>query len=164
MDIEYRVPVLPWEPRRVVAQLRLELQATAARQVALIGSSMGGFYASCLAEQFDLPAVLINPVVHPHELLGHHLGENRNLHTNETYELGAEHVAQLEAMEQPLEQPGRFWVLVQTGDETLDCRLALARYRRSRCSIEPGGSHGFDHFEQHMRGILAFLKMPLPED
>lgn len=160
LPIDYRVPRLPFEPDAVVRELAVELSADRGGRVALVGSSMGGFYATCLAERFDLPAVLINPAVHPHELLRDYLGENRNYHDDEVNELTEAHVGQLLRLELPLDNPARYWVLVQTGDETLDYRLATARYRGARMTIEPGGSHGFDHFERHIAAILAWLGLP----
>lgn len=163
LPVEYRVPRLPFVPDEVIALLEQELAGLSDRQVALLGSSMGGFYATCMAERFGLDAVLINPAVHPHELLRAYLGENANFHDGEINVLDERHIEQLQALEVPLHNPGRFWVLVQCGDETLDYRLATARYRESRLSIEPGGSHGFDHFERHIPAILAFLNLPLPD-
>ena len=157
LPIDYRVPRLPIAPDRVIAQLSGEIAALAGREITLLGSSMGGFYAACLAERFDLRAVLINPAVHPHELLRDYLGENRNYHDDAVDILEERHIGQLRELEGPLRDPSRFWVLVQAGDETLDYRLATARYRGARMTIEPGGSHGFDDFERHIASILAWL-------
>ncbi len=161
LPIDYRVPRLPFVPDQVNEMLVQEMTALRDRRVVLMGSSMGGFYASCMAERFDLQAVLINPAVHPHELLRAYLGENRNYHDDEVNVLEECHIEQLRAMERPLQRPSRFWVLVQAGDETLDFRLATERYRTSRLSIEPGGSHGFDHFERHVPALLAWLRLPV---
>ncbi len=163
LAIDYRVPRLPFVPADAMSALVAEVESLAMdRRVVLVGSSMGGFYASCLAERFALRAVLINPAVHPHKLLRDYLGENRNFHDGLVQNLDEQHISQLRALERPLRQAGAYWVLVQTGDETLDYRLATARYRAHRMTIAPGGSHGFDDFEQFIPAILAYLDLPLP--
>lgn len=162
VGVDYHVPALPWEPAAAVRCLQQEVANLEGAPLRLIGSSMGGFHAAWMVERHAARAALINPVVRAHELLPAYLGENENLYTGEKYQLAMQHLEPLKALDVPVTRPQDYYLLVQTGDETLDCRRALARYSDCRSLIEPDGSHGFDHFEQHIPGILAFLGIPLP--
>ena len=150
---------IPPEPDRAAALL-LQLAKTIRQdaRLCLCGSSLGGFYATWLAEQSGCRAVLINPAVRPHTLLKKYLGENRNYHTGESWQFEQRHIDQLREMHKPaISQPERYLVLLQTGDETLDYRDAAEYYQGSNLLIEQGGSHAFDHFESHIPKILDFL-------
>ena len=127
-------------------------------KVALIGSSLGGFYATFLSQKYDLPAVLINPVVNPHKLLINYLAKNKNYYTEQKYELSYEHVKQLEALivKQPT-FPEKLMVLLQKGDDVLDYHLAEREYARSHLLVEAGGNHSFENFSRHCDTIYTFL-------
>lgn len=156
--IRYHVPALPYDPQQAIAILRQAIETCLPEQVGLVGSSMGGFYGTCMAEQYDLPLVLINPAVRPYELLKDYLGENHNIYTGEKYIFTEEHIRQLQALDvDPITRPERYLLLTQTGDEVLDYRQGVEKYAGCRQIVEPGGSHGFDHFEQHIATIFAFF-------
>lgn len=126
-------------------------------QVAVAGSSLGGFYATCLAERFGCKAVLINPAVRPHLLLQKYLGENKNYHTAESWMLDASHIEQLRQLDTvSITQPERYLLLLQTGDETLDYRQALEKYQDCPLVLEHGGDHSFVGFDNHIEQILNF--------
>ncbi len=150
---------IPPEPDRAadyLLQLAGSIQAHS--PLCLCGSSLGGFYATWLAEQFDCRAVLINPAVRPHRLLKKYLGENVNYHTGERWRFEQRHVDQLERMFVPVIcYPQHYLVLLQSGDETLDYRDAEAYYAHCRLRIEAGGSHAFESFDAHIDNILEFL-------
>ena len=127
----------------------------------LVGSSLGGYYASYLAEKYDLRAALINPAVNPARLWHEHLGENRNYYSGRRYTITQDHVEQLRAIDTPvLRHPGNFLLLVQTGDETLDYRLAVDKYKDSTRIIQDGGNHGFVGYEAMLPTIFEFLAPP----
>ncbi|WP_432697463.1 YqiA/YcfP family alpha/beta fold hydrolase [Marinobacterium sp. YM272] len=166
----FRCPKLSHWPEQAIAQLNAELERAAAEPVVLIGSSLGGYYSSYLMEQAaqrdSLRAVLINPAVRPYELLSEWLGENTNLYTDEHYQLTERHLQQLLALDTPEPKaPERYLLLVQTADETLDYRQAVDKYRAAAQFVQPGGSHGFDRFEQLIPAIFAFAegRIALPE-
>lgn len=130
-----------------------------ADDVWLIGSSLGGFYATWLAERYDLPAVLINPSVHPYKTLRDYLGPNRNLYTDVPWEFRTEHIDELEALRvEPLQRPQNFMVLVQTGDEVLDYREAERKYARGCLIVEEGGDHSFRDYPRQLPAMLAFFE------
>ncbi|MEW5965465.1 MAG: YqiA/YcfP family alpha/beta fold hydrolase [Pseudomonadota bacterium] len=152
----YLCPALANSPREAIAQVEAAL-ATHAGPVTLVGSSLGGFYATHLAEKHGWKAVLVNPAVHAHRLLRSAVGPQKNWHTGETWELTDAHLAELAALDVPtITRPERYLLLAQTGDEVLDYRDAVAYYAGARHLIEDGGDHGFAGFERHFQTILDF--------
>jgi uncharacterized protein len=151
---EFVAPALPPGPAQAMALLEaLVVQHPGA---ALIGSSLGGYYATRLAEKHDLRAVLLNPAVRPYDLLKDHLGPQQNLYTGERYELTRRHVEELHALEIAAITPARYLLIVTAGDEVLDYRAAVERYRGCRQIIIEGGDHGLSGFGQHLEPVLAF--------
>lgn len=128
-------------------------------RIALIGSSLGGFYATWLAQKYALKAVLVNPAVNPQELLVDYLGKNINYHTGEEYEFTTEHIHQLDHITvHNLITPQNLMVMLQTDDKVLDYRLAKTKYSKTNLLIEPGGDHSFQNFSQHCEEMYQFLK------
>jgi len=122
-----------------------------------VGSSLGGFYATFPAEHYGAKAVLINPAIRPAKSLASYLGPQRNPVSGETYELTREHFAELEALNVVrVTQPQRYFLLVQSGDELLDWREAVAFYGGAWQSVQGGGDHAFRHFETQIVPILRF--------
>ncbi|MBT8765580.1 YqiA/YcfP family alpha/beta fold hydrolase [Metapseudomonas boanensis] len=154
-----RVPDLHHHPRVAIDQLEVAI-AELGRPV-LVGSSLGGYYATHLAERHGLKALLINPAVSPHRLFDGRLGPQKNYYSDETWELTLDHVAALAELEVPApKDPARFQVWLQTADETLDYRQAERYYRACALRIEAGGDHGFQHFPAHLPALLAFAGFP----
>jgi predicted esterase YcpF (UPF0227 family) len=150
----YSCPALPHLPDRAIAVIEAEIAAHRADSVTLIGSSLGGFYATYLAERHDLRAILINPAVFPHEGLRAYLGLQKNLHTREQYELTEEHLRQWRTLYRTSIHPERYLLLVETGDETLDYRQAVEKYRGARQIVIEGGDHSLKSFPDHIALIL----------
>ena len=155
-------PELPHSPREAIALLEDRIVADPIRQVALIGSSLGGFYATWLAERHGLKAVLVNPAMRPYELLEAFVGPQTNLYTGETYWLTAQHLAELRSLEVESITPERYLLMVETGDEVLDYRQAVAKYRGCAQVVVEGGEHGFASFGERLPRALAFCGVPLP--
>jgi predicted esterase YcpF (UPF0227 family) len=125
-----------------------------------VGSSLGGFYATYLAEKHGARAVLINPAITPHAGLRALLGPQRNLHSGEPYELTEAHLREWEALYVPRVSPGRYLLIVETGDEVLDYREAVARYAGAEQIVIEGGDHSLRSFAQHLPRILRFAGFP----
>lgn len=122
----------------------------------LVGSSLGGYYATYLAELHDLKAVLINPACEAADLLAPCVGPQRNIYTGEVFELTQEHIDDLRRIHvHKLTLPERFWVLLETDDEVLDYRQAIKFYRGARFSVIEGGNHGFESFPEFLPEILS---------
>ena len=126
-------------------------------QASLVGSSLGGYYATWMAEKFALRAVLVNPAVRPYDLLGGEVGRQKNFHTGEEYDFTEQHIAELRALEVDSITAGRYLLLVETGDEVLDYRHAVEKYRGARQLVIEGGDHGCSDFEHYLDTVLAFV-------
>ncbi|HWI14488.1 MAG TPA: YqiA/YcfP family alpha/beta fold hydrolase, partial [Burkholderiales bacterium] len=122
----------------------------------LIGSSLGGYYATALAERYGCRAVLINPAVRPYEGLSKYLGPQTNLYTGEPYELTQAHLDELRALDPVTVTPERYLLIVGTQDEVLDYRAALERYRGCRQIVVEGGDHGLGDFGGHLDDVLRY--------
>jgi predicted esterase YcpF (UPF0227 family) len=154
---EFFAPALPHTP----AQAAVLLDALIARNpgAALVGSSLGGYYATWLAEKHNLRAVLLNPVVRPYELLAPLVGLQKKFHTGEEYEFTMQHVAELRALEVERVTPARYLLIVATGDDVLDYRRAVERYRGCRQIVIEGGDHGLSSFADYVEGVLSYCGM-----
>jgi hypothetical protein len=127
----------------------------------LMGSSLGGYWSTWLAEKYDLKAVLINPLVDigsfEHDIINKPL---QNYHTDDTYRLSESDVEGFSAVYiDKLSRPENFLLLLQTGDEVLDYRLALEKYSGSRKIIEEGGDHSFTNLESKLALAMEFLEL-----
>jgi len=158
---EYRCPDLPHRPAAAMAQLEALLRESGSDRTTLVGSSLGGYYATSLAERFGCRAVLINPAVRPYEGLAKYLGPQANLYTGEPYELTQTHLAELRALDVVKVTPDRYLLLVGTQDEVLDYRVALAHYRGCRQIVVEGGDHGLSDFGGHLNDLLAYAGVPV---
>ncbi|MCB1661850.1 MAG: esterase [Pseudomonadales bacterium] len=154
----YVAPALDYRPQLAIEQLcELIEQYLSKFNITLIGSSLGGYYATYLTEKYGVNSVLINPAVAPYRMMAQALGKQRNYHTQQRYDITQREVDQLRQIEQlELTDPNKYLVLLQTGDDTLDYREAAHKYANSKLIIRQGGSHGFDHFDQAVPDILHF--------
>jgi len=151
---EYACPALP--PLAGEAVRAIEKLVSAG--VCLVGSSLGGFYATYLAEKHGLRAVLINPAIEPHVGLRAYLGPQKNLHSGQPYELTEAHLREWEKLYAPRITPQRYLLLVETGDEVLDYRQAVARYAGAEQVVVEGGDHSLQSFPRHLPRILEFCR------
>lgn len=151
---EFAAPALPHSPAQAAALL--DALATRHPGAALVGSSLGGYYATYLAEKHGLKTVLLNPAVRPYELLAPLVGRQKNFHTGEEYDFTAKHVAELRALEVDRITPGRYLLLAAIDDEVLDYRQAVERYRGGRQIVIEGGDHGLSCFEYYLNPVLEW--------
>jgi predicted esterase YcpF (UPF0227 family) len=149
-------PALPTHAGEAIAAAEAIVSRHPGERWCFVGSSLGGFYATYLAEKYDARAVLLNPAVDPHVGLRAYLGAQKNLHTGEPYQLTEEHLRAWEALVVARVTPGRYLLIVETGDEVLDYRRAVARYQGADQIVIPGGDHSLQTFAQHVPRILAF--------
>lgn len=160
----YACPALPDTPKEAIRTIEaLIAENPAARDpqtVTFLGSSLGGFYATYLAEKLRCRAALLNPAVAPHIGLAAYLGTQRNLHTGEPYELTRAHLEGWRALLVERIDPERYLLLLETGDEVLDWREAARKYEGARTVIRDGGDHSLQSFPEHIGRILAFAGVP----
>ena len=153
-----RVPSLHHHPRQAIVQLEA-LIAELGRPV-LVGSSLGGYYATYLAERHALKALLINPAVRPHEMFDGYLGLQTNHYSHETWQMTTDHVVALaELYVPPPSDPERYLVWLQSGDEVLDYRQSQHYYQHCTLDIEDGGDHGFQGFAERLPMLFAFAEI-----
>jgi predicted esterase YcpF (UPF0227 family) len=152
---QLQVPELHHHPRQAMLQLQAAIEQLG--RPLLVGSSLGGYYATHLAQRHGLKAVLINPAVNPHQLFDGFLGTQQNLYTGQSWELTHDHVQALAELEVPAPQdPERIQVWLQTGDETLDYRRAESFYRACALRIQAGGDHSYQGFAGQLPALLSF--------
>ena len=151
-----RAPALHPHPRQAIAQL--EHCIAELGQPLLVGSSLGGYYATYLAERHGLRALLINPAVNPHYWdLTRYLGPQTNPHSGEVWQFTKDHIQGLAELEvTQFQDASRYQIWLQTGDEVLNYRQAEAFYQPCRLVIEEGGDHRFRGFAQRLPELLAF--------
>ncbi len=150
----FACPALPHRPSDALRAIEAEIARS--RTPTLVGSSLGGFYATWFAETRNLRAVLINPAIVPYVGLESLLGEQKNLYTGETYQLTREHLEEWRALAVERVDPERYLLLLETGDELLDWRIAARKYEGARMAVRDGGDHMLQSFPEHLPRILRF--------
>ncbi|CAB3680011.1 esterase [Achromobacter sp. K91] len=162
LSAAWACPQLPASPREAVAQAldiaRRQLAgADSPRALTIIGSSLGGFYATWLAEQLGCKAVLLNPAVEAARDLATQIGEHRMYHSDAPFVFLPEYVDELAAIHVPrISQPDRYLLVAATGDEVLDWREMRDRYAGCRQRIVQGSDHGLSDFADWMPEVLEF--------
>ena len=154
---EFSCPALPDRPAAAIAVLERELHRSTPDAITLVGSSLGGYYSTWLAEKYGVRAVLVNPAITPHEGLQAYLGVQKNLYTGESYVLTQTHLDEMAALfvPRPTKLP-LYYLMVTTGDEVLDYREAVAKYTGAKQLVIQGSDHGFADFERHLDSVLSF--------
>jgi predicted esterase YcpF (UPF0227 family) len=154
-----RVPVLGDRPAVGLQQALDACDGVASEDLTLVGSSLGGFYATVIAERIGCRAALLNPAVHPHRHFHRFLGPQTNLYTGETFELTEGHVQDLRDMDvAAITRPERYWLFVETGDEVLDYREAVAYYAGALHDVVTGGDHSLTTFPERIPEIVAWAR------
>jgi predicted esterase YcpF (UPF0227 family) len=156
---EFACPQLPHRPDLALGVVEAELVQRPKEKITLVGSSLGGFYATWLAEKHDVRAVLINPAIDPHVGLRAYLGPQQGFHGGEAYELTEDHLRQWKELIVSRVRPERYLLLVETGDEVLDYRAAVRKYRGAKQVVVQGGDHALVTFPEQIPLILEFAGM-----
>ena len=159
--VHWWCPQLPPSPRQAMAMLIAGIADWPRGSMAVVGSSLGGFYATWIAARTGCPAVLLNPAVHPARDLASHIGEQSAWHSpQETFFFQPEFVQELRDLDAgTLSRPERFYTLIAKGDELLDWREMSARYAGSQGQLLEGGDHALSDFDTHLAGVLRFLAL-----
>lgn len=157
-------PQLPPSPRQAIAELEALVALWPRDEMVVIGSSLGGFYATVLAERMGCRAAVINPAVAPARDLARHIGEQTSFHNPaDRFFFRPEFIAEFEALDPyPLQHAERYWALIAKGDEVLDWREMLSHYEGARVKLLDGSDHAVSDFDLHLPDLLAFLGLPDP--
>ena len=153
---EFACPELPHRPRDAIALLGDLAKEHRGLPLTLIGSSLGGYYATWLAEHHGLRTVLLNPAVRPYALLEGAIGRQTNLYTEEQYDFTDQHLRELRELEVDAVTAERYLLMVQTADEVLDYRDAVEKFAGCEQLVIDGGDHGFSDFERYLDRVLGF--------
>ena len=160
-DLHWWCPQLPPSPREAMTMLDDTLRHWPASAMAVIGSSLGGFYATAVAERFGCPAVLLNPAIAPARDLAKYIGEQTAFHDPaERFFFRAEFVDELRSLRPAaITDPQRYFAVIAKGDEVLDWREMSARYAGCRIKLLDGSDHALSDFDAHLPDILHFLQL-----
>lgn len=150
-------PQLPASPTAAMELALLLAERYAPDNLSIVGSSLGGFYATWLAERLGVRAVLLNPSVNPLKNLEHHVGVTTAWHSDEPFEFRREYIDELAALRvETITRPERYFLIAATGDEVLDYRDMVAHYAGARQHVIEGSDHAISEFPQYIDEVLAF--------
>ena len=152
-------PLLPASPASAMDLARelIEDRGDAARDWAVIGSSLGGYYATYLAERYGCCAALLNPAVRPDLDLGAHVGLLTAFHSDEPFEFKPEYLDELAALRVArITQSERYFLLAATGDEVLDWRQMRDHYLGATQHIIDGSDHSIGEFADYVDEVALF--------
>ena len=159
-DVQWQCPQLPPSPQRAMQRINDILRAWPTGRFAVIGSSLGGFYATCAAEAWGCPAGVLNPAVNPARDLASHVGRQTAYHdATIEFDFTSRHVDELHALTPAsITRPERYGGVIARGDELLDWREMAARYPGSAVQVVDGSDHALSGFEDHLPLLLRFLQ------
>lgn len=161
-------PQLPASPRQALAlasglieQAGRERGLRPPQELTIVGSSLGGYYATCLAEHWGCRAVLLNPVVYAARDLAAQVGAHSQYQSDEEFIFLPEYVNELARMSvgRPA-RPERYFLLAATGDEVLDWREMADWFAGCQSQIIQGGDHGISDFQRWLPQVMAFALAP----
>jgi len=160
-DVHWWCPQLPPSPADAWALVRDCIASWPAAEMAVVGSSLGGFYATAVAEATGCPAVLLNPAVDPARDLARHIGEQTQFHApEETFIFGPEFIDELRALTVPaITRPARYAAVIAQGDAVLSWQEMTGRYPGAQIKLLPGSDHGLSDFDDHLPFVLEFLQL-----
>ena len=164
-QVTWWCPQLPPSPRAAMALILNGIaswpQDAGFERLTVIGSSLGGFYATAVAERLGCRAVLLNPAVDPARDLSRHIGEQTSWQNpDEHFFFAPAFIDELRALHTgPLRVPANYLAVIAKGDEVLDWREMAARYIGARIELLEGGDHALTDFESHLPRILNFLQL-----
>lgn len=160
-DVAWWCPQLPPSPRAAVDLLLEGIARWPRDTMAVVGSSLGGFYACVVAERTGCRAVLLNPAVDPARDLAGYIGEQTLFHDPaEHFYFRPEYVDELRSLTPAeLTRPERYHAVIAKGDEVLDWQEMLARCRGASIKLLEGGDHALSDFDDHLGALLRFLEL-----
>ena len=158
-DVAWLCPQLPPSPQAAIDGVMAAIAAWPRDRMAVIGSSLGGFYATVVAERTGCRAVLLNPAVEPARDLAAYIGEQTAWHGDDRFFFRAEYIDALRALAPPLPltRPERYFAVIAKGDELLSWREMSARYTGSPMRLIDGSDHALTDFETWLPEVTAFL-------
>jgi uncharacterized protein len=154
-------PQLPPSPQGAMTLLGQGMSGWPPESMAVVGSSLGGFYATAVAERYGCKAALLNPAVDPARDLSKYIGEQSAWHNPDAhFFFDSRFIGELHELEAgPLTKPKNYLAIIAKGDEVLDWREMTARYAGASITLLEGGDHALSDFDTHLPLILDFLDL-----
>ena len=157
-EVVWACPQLPPSPNEAIDLIAATTGHWPQDRMAVVGSSLGGFYATVLAERAGIRAVVLNPAVDPARDLAVYIGEQKAWHGDERFFFRADYIDALRAMTPPrVTSPERYFAVIAKGDELLSWREMSARYAGCRLRLIEGSDHAVSDFDEHLPEVVAFL-------
>jgi predicted esterase YcpF (UPF0227 family) len=160
-QVTWWCPQLPPSPQAAMQMLMRGISGWPKASMAVMGSSLGGFYATCVAEATGCKAVLLNPAIHPARDLAKYIGEQTAWHDpGQHFFFEPQFVDELRALEcGPVARPENYLAVIAKGDEVLDWREMTGRYPGATIKLLEAGDHALSDFGQHIDQVLQFLQL-----
>lgn len=153
----YVCPALPASPLASIEVVRALVHDTTPANLALIGSSLGGYYATALAERLGCRAALLNPAIAPYRDLSDHVGTQPVYFSDAIVDFRAEYLDELRSIDvECITRPERYFLLAATGDRVIDYRAMVARFEGARQLVVQGSDHELSDFAKYIDEVLAF--------
>lgn len=154
---DYYCPQLPASPKAAMEMVQAHIAGCDVQKLTVIGSSLGGFYATWLAEKLGCRAVVLNPAVKAPADLSSYVGVSTQYHSDLPFEFKAAYIDELLALRvTAITRPERYYLIAATGDEVLDWRDMVAHYAGAEQTVIDGSDHGISEFAAYADGVLAF--------
>jgi uncharacterized protein len=157
--IVWHCPQLPPSPKQAMDKImRWVHSGDSTQPLAVIGSSLGGYYAAQVAQATGCRCVLLNPAVYPARDLAAYIGRVKNWHGEGDYVFSQRHVDQLLAQQsKAFTRPSRYMAIISKGDEVLDWREMVARYPAKHLRLLRGSDHAISEFDRFADEVLQFV-------
>jgi len=157
-EVVWHCPQLLPSPREAFDAIEASIVAWPKERMAVIGSSLGGFYATAVAERTGCRAVLLNPAIEPARDLAAHIGETTAWHSDERFFFRAEFIDELRALAVSAPtRPERYFAVIAKGDEVLSWQEMRGRYAGARLKLLEGSDHALSDFDAHLPNVMRFL-------
>ncbi len=157
IDVEWYCPQLPPSPKEAMAMVVAHIKSQDYEQLSIIGSSLGGYYATYLAELFFAQATLLNPAIEPARDLESYIGELKAWHSDEAFHFKPEYIQELNDLYiKNITKPNRYYLIAAKGDEVLDWQEMVAKYPDAKQLVLEGGDHAISNYLELLPTVLAF--------
>lgn len=157
-EITFLCPQLPCLPEKIWALIESIFHKYQYDTIAVVGSSLGGYIATKVVEEYKNKVILVNPAVTPYLLLKIYAGAQVHPYTGECYQIDNNYMHHLKALDvEKISFPQNIWLLLQQGDDVLDYQQAMLKYQGCKITCETGGDHSFIGFQRFIPDIIKFL-------
>jgi predicted esterase YcpF (UPF0227 family) len=157
VDVEWYCPQLPPSPKEAMAMVVMHIKSQNYERLSIIGSSLGGYYATYLAELFSAQATLLNPAIEPARDLESYIGELKAWHSDEAFHFKPEYIQELNDLYiKNITKPNRYYLIAAKGDEVLDWQEMVAKYPGAQQLVLEGGDHAISNYLELLPTVLTF--------